>query len=118
MGDRLIGASRIARRAIGLLVVALLMARSAGAQVPAVETPLLRFLDAIGNAVPQILGYDDASAERGAAGTILAQLETAVQDPESRASLGKDAKRLERAIAGLGRAFDKAEATVDNPDRR
>jgi hypothetical protein len=117
MGDRLMKASRVARRSVGLLAVALLMARSAGAQVPAVETPLQGFLDALGNAVAQVLGYNDAAAELSAAGTILAQLETVVQDPDARASLGKDAKRLERAIAGLGRAFGRAQVTVDNPNR-
>jgi hypothetical protein len=105
---------------VGLVVLTLVLARAAVAQVPAVETPLQAFLDALGNAVSQVLGNDGAaaSAELAAAGTILAQLEAAVQDPNARAALGKQAKRLERAVAAVGRAFGKAQATVDNPRRR
>jgi hypothetical protein len=109
----------IVRRAIGLVVLALVVARAAGAQVPAVETPLQGFLDAVGNAIAQVLGNDGgaASAELTAARTIFAELETAVQDPNARAALGKQAKHLERSITALGRAFGKAQAAVDDPRR-
>ena len=109
----------IMRRATGLVVLALVVARTAGAQVPAVQTPLQGFLDAVGSAIAQVLGNDGgaASAELTAAGAILAELETAVQDPNARAALGKQAKHLERSIAALGRAFGKAQAAVDDPRR-
>jgi hypothetical protein len=110
---------RMGRRVAGLMMLALLLARGSAAQVPALETPLQAFLDQVGTAILQVLRDDGGagSAALTAARTTLAQLESAVQDPNARAALGDDAKRVARGIATLGRSLGKAESAVGDPVR-
>lgn len=113
-------AMRMGRRVAGLVVIAVALARSAGAQnAPQVEAQLQGFLDQVGNAILQVLRDDGsaASAELTGARALLTQLGTLVRDPNVVAALGAQAKKVERGIAGLDRPLGKAEAAVDNPAR-